>query len=333
MVLDPAVQGPHRPVAGPPGRVPGSVRRTSSIDTTRPDGLGGRLQIEGRARDLVTQSDGRAMVVGEAVVELHVDPDYHVVDIRSKPAVPAIGRLIGSVVGPGFRRRVDELVPDERQAGSLLYLLLDDLPGAALVSGYALLRGGAIPATPEHNSAMLSKSDLCAGWAGDGSLMTLIRLNGRSPTPMGPPAPPLGSPDDDLAWHQLAPLPTNGMRRCRRLDVISPTPDRGGRHRIDAFFRDSHVADAGHETIVHEYSVDATVDAAGEHLVTVSASADVLPWIECPAAIASAARLEGVPLAGLRPWVRKTLVGRTTCTHLNDTLRSLTDISALLQFL
>ena len=301
MVLDPAVQGPHRPVTGPPGRAPGSVRRTSSIDTARPAGLGGPLHIEGRARDLVTDADGRATVVGEAGLDLHVDPDYHVVDVRSQPAVPALGRLVGSVVGPGFRRRVDELVPEERQAGSLLYLLLDDLPGAALVSGYALLQGGAIPVTPEHRAAMLSRSDLCAGWAGDGSLMSLIRLNGGSPTPIGPSAPPLGSPDDDLAWHQLAPLPTDGMRRCRRLDVISPTAGRGGRHRIDAFFRDSHVADAGRETVLHEYSVDATVDAAGEHLVTISASADVLPWVECPAATASAARLEGAPLAGLRP--------------------------------
>jgi len=34
-------------------------------------------------------------------------------------------------------------------------------------------------------------------------------------------------------------------------------------------------------------------------------------------------------LSSLRPVVRKEFVGRTTCTHLNDSLRSLADIAAL----
>jgi hypothetical protein len=34
-------------------------------------------------------------------------------------------------------------------------------------------------------------------------------------------------------------------------------------------------------------------------------------------------------LAALRPRVRKEFVGRTTCTHLNDSLRSLGDVAAL----
>ena len=38
-----------------------------------------------------------------------------------------------------------------------------------------------------------------------------------------------------------------------------------------------------------------------------------------------------VPVAGLRQHVRDTFLGTSTCTHLNDTLRSLEDIPALLQ--
>ena len=40
-------------------------------------------------------------------------------------------------------------------------------------------------------------------------------------------------------------------------------------------------------------------------------------------------RLIGRPVSDLRPRVRAELTGTTTCTHLNDTLRSLEDVAAL----
>ncbi|HEV7758196.1 MAG TPA: hypothetical protein VGO78_04385, partial [Acidimicrobiales bacterium] len=46
--------GPHDPVLTTPPRAPGSVRRTSSLDSSRPQGAGGPLVIDARARDLVT---------------------------------------------------------------------------------------------------------------------------------------------------------------------------------------------------------------------------------------------------------------------------------------
>jgi len=62
------------------------------------------------------------------------------------------------------------------------------------------------------------------------------------------------------------------------------------------------------------------------------------PWAECPAAAASARRLAGQPLAGqplagLRAHVRQTLTGTSTCMRLNDTLRALEDVPALLSLL
>ena len=51
--------------------------------------------------------------------------------------------------------------------------------------------------------------------------------------------------------------------------------------------------------------------------------------MECPGAAASATRLRGAPAAGLRAWVRETFVGPPTCTHLNDTLRSLEGVPDL----
>jgi hypothetical protein len=55
----------------------------------------------------------------------------------------------------------------------------------------------------------------------------------------------------------------------------------------------------------------------------------VLPWVECPGALASADRLTDMPVAELRDHVRREFKGTSTCTHLNDTLRSLGDVDVL----
>jgi hypothetical protein len=56
----------------------------------------------------------------------------------------------------------------------------------------------------------------------------------------------------------------------------------------------------------------------------------VLPWQECPGAIGSATRVRGMTLRELRARVRGEFVGTGTCTHLNDTLRCIADLDALL---
>jgi hypothetical protein len=61
----------------------------------------------------------------------------------------------------------------------------------------------------------------------------------------------------------------------------------------------------------------------------IEATPRVLPWIECPWAAASATRLSGESVAGLRRLVRDGFHGVETCTHLNDMLRSLADIVPL----
>jgi hypothetical protein len=56
----------------------------------------------------------------------------------------------------------------------------------------------------------------------------------------------------------------------------------------------------------------------------------VLPWPECWRAADSTERLVGLPLSQVEELVRTGLVGRGTCTHLNDTLRALVDVGDLL---
>ena len=57
MTSPPLVAGPHAPAVATPPRPPGSVRRTTSIDTVRPDGPDGQLVVDARGRDLLTAAE------------------------------------------------------------------------------------------------------------------------------------------------------------------------------------------------------------------------------------------------------------------------------------
>ena len=206
------------------------------------------------------------------------------------------------------------------------------MPGATLVSGYSMLHAGVVGKVVVHDEYLDARGDLCAGWAVDASMMHTIKTQGVNPTPLGPEAVPLTDGDDDLAFHPTEPLDPFGMRRLRRLDVTAPDAP-GAPYPVDVFFRDTHVDADGRETIVHEYSVALTVDGPTRTVVAIDARADVLPWVECPGALASAQRLVGQPLVDLRPWVRETFVGTTTCTHLNDVLRGLADVDHLVDLM
>jgi hypothetical protein len=123
-------------------------------------------------------------------------------------------------------------------------------------------------------------------------------------------------------------LPPHATRRRRRLDVVpAATP---GAARFDAHFRDSHVDAHGVERCVHEYTVVGEIDTVRRTIVDLTTRARVLPWQECPGAVASAGRVREVPLTDLRDYVRAEFAGVSTCTHLNDTLRSFADADTLL---
>jgi hypothetical protein len=337
----PLLAGPHNPATSTPARRPGSVRRTTSIDTRRPDGPHGPLVVDARGRDLRTSGHDdapcAARVIEEIGLTLRLEARSHRVqdveftpDRPDRPDRPDLGPLLGSPVGPGFRRRVDQVLAGERDRASLLHLLLDDLVGAVLVSGYALLHADAPPPQAGLVDAMVGRmGDGCAGWALDGGFIATLRDTGRTPTPHGPAAPHLEPADDPQAWHAMAPLPPASTCRRRRLDVLAPGPD--GLHAIDAHFRDSHRDGDGKETVVHEYAVVGSVDADDHRIVDLRADALVLPWVECPGAVASAQQLPGTTFDDLRMRVRRELVGTSSCTHLNDTLRSLADLGALLE--
>jgi hypothetical protein len=290
----------------------------------RPDGIDGLVHLHGRARDVITGHDGTLSVLGEASHDVVVDfpRDRRVVSIDTVPHRAEVAALIGARASAGFRGEVDEHLSDERERRSLLYLLLDDVPVTTLVSGYAMGHAGIRPI--RTGSSRPPTPNLCAGWQEDGVMMVEIGRTGRSPVVTGPPAPDLLGDDPD-GWHAMPGLPPHGMRRARRLDV---TPDDGALL-VDAMFRDTHMAPDGDLTIVHEYGVLARLEADTLVISAVDATPRVLPWLECPAAADSARRLAGHTACELRSYVRRDLVGVSTCTHLNDLLRSLEDVVAL----
>jgi Protein of unknown function (DUF2889) len=292
------------------------------------------LVLRGRARDFYTDGGGAGVVVDEASVEAALDADRRLRSLKTSPSMPGSQDLEGAVVGPGFRSALARVTGQGTVARSPLYLLLDDLPVVALISGYAIMYrsgGRSVPGadgTSTDNRSRLLKEDVCAGWRSDGTMMVSLRTGRGMPVSVGPPAPDLVDPNDPGGWHDIDEMEVPSMRRRRLIDVTWDDP-----LLVQAMFRDSHRADDGLETVLHEYSVEASVDPETLTVLDCQAAPRSLPWLECPEAALSAGRLAGEPVPGLRSFVRENLTGTTTCTHLNDLLRSLADVGALVPIL
>jgi Protein of unknown function (DUF2889) len=309
-------------------RRPGSIRRTSNIDMHLNDPTRAHaLVLSGAARDLVTLENGHT-VIAEATVTAGIDDQGKLATLEARPESgvrnASAGSLVGLTVSGGFRDAVRHAYPDEVRDATPLALLLDDLPVAALISGYARLYEGSIPSDLARQSM---KSDICSGWRSEGTMMTSVRAGTGVPVTLGPRAPSIADERDidTDGWHAIGVLPIGSMRRRRLVDVhVEETT-----WNIAAMFRDTHVDAEGSETVLHEYTLTATVDAATHRLTSCAAVPRVLPWVECPVAAASADRLVGEPIEGVRDFVRASLRGTSTCTHLNDLLRSLGDVGTL----
>jgi hypothetical protein len=334
MHIVPKRAGPANPLAGSPERPFGSARRTTSIDTSRPDGLDQESVVDARARDLVTDAAGDARRQDDQSFRARIGPNRNLIAIESDPLEPRLAQLLGLFVGPGFRAKMAEILPDQVASQSLLYALLDDLPGATLVSGYAVQRGEPTPssiarrASPTFENHVKASEDMCAGWASNATIMVAFREKGSIPAPLGPPAPRLERQDDSLSWHTMAPLPHESTRRRRRLDLL-PLGDTGERSAFDSHFRDSYRDAQGEESVIHEYVVTGSLDETMTRIGHVQTEARVLPWLECPAAVGSSVRMSQKPLAELRVQVRNEFVGTSTCTHLNDAFRFVSDVIPL----
>jgi hypothetical protein len=295
------------PLTEVPTRRADSLRRTSSVDMVRRGD--GDLALLGLAHDDVG---------GSAACTALVAPDRTLRSIDVSDELSGLSGLLGRLVGRGFRGAVDEVV----EPGTLASVLLCELPVAALLAGYGSLYTDEFP-TPISDTYLAGLPvNVCAGWTEPGSMMRRIRGERTIPTPDGPTAP-LGI---DAAWHPMAALAPGSMRRQRLIQ-------RDG-EAVWAMFRDTYARPDGRVIVLHEYSLEATlIGGVGgrSEVATCAATPRVLPWLECPQAAASAQRVEGHPVAGLRALVKDELVGTSICTHLNDLLASLSQADALVR--
>jgi hypothetical protein len=312
------------PVASTPPRRPGSIRRTTTHDSNRPEGLDGPVAHVASGRDLITDAQGEAVVVDVARIDAMVDYNrVSIIRMTSEPPEPALAGLAGKGAYSGFRKSIEDLLPGEFGSNRVRAQLFDDFPAAVMGNGRALRAEGV------KISAMRSKDrplpvDQCAGWAEGGTLVAGFSDLGP-PLLVGPHSPALTGEGDALAWHTFAPLAAHGTRRARRTDLW----EEDGLGRADSFFRDSHVNRHGVATVIHEWRLFVEFDPHERRFVSVRAEAGPLPYPECPASGGSAARMAGMPIDGLRKAVRYGFTGPSTCTHLNDTFRALEDIGVL----
>jgi hypothetical protein len=225
-------------------------------------------------------------VIAEAGLSAPIELIARVVrHIEVVPRVAAVARLSGAPAMSGFRAAPDKVAPELRDDRDLRYTHLDDVPVATLISGHALSASNVLGHFTK--SGYLPVADQCAGFATGGLLMTSFDA-GDPVIVTGPEALDLDHDSDDIAWHPMAPLPRHGMRRQRRIDVFEAGQDY--RVGIDAMFRDTYVRTDGVETIIHEYTLAAVVDADTHVILESHATPRVLPSQECPGSVASASQ-------------------------------------------
>ena len=329
---------PPRKTANPaPVRASGSVRRTSSIDVSWPDGIQGERLFVGRVRDLLTPaSGGPGKICSEAEMQATLQEDKTLTSIKASPAPDRIGELVGQRAGGHLRLFLRDLMPEMIERGDPLYLVLDDLSGTALVSAFAWSQWypdwaerirDALP-EDQFEKMMTDRVNVCWG----------LQEGNTGVSPGGPPksvadadAGDLRNPADPEGWHDLPEHEGAGFRRARRIDVSLDS--QAGVIRIDSAFQDSATKREGGRVAIHEYQLSVTADPETLEILTLVPDARILPFSECPGAVHNTQRLVGSRITDIRDEVLAQLRGPEGCTHLNDALRALAEVPILASYL
>jgi Protein of unknown function (DUF2889) len=330
------IEGVYPDLPDPAGHSPlrraNSVRRTSAIDMTWPEGRGKTMHFHGVARDIFTReanSNPELICLDEMTAD--IDTDRTIAAIKALPARGTIGKLVGVRGGGKLRQALNEVLPDEQRRGSPLYLLVDDISGTSLIAGWAWSRWPDYDYRTEEDmrrvEQMRAKMEgICIGFRpGSSALSTEV---GSSRHHRASPVVPLQHPEDPDGWHDLTVHSEVSMRRARRIDVWVD-----GDIQVEAAFQDSASAPEGGRIAVHEYSLQVSADPHSLVINSIKARPHVLPYPECPAAIGNVSRIQGKPLAQLRALVLEELPRVHGCTHLNDAMRSMAEVPALLEAL
>jgi hypothetical protein len=289
------------------------------------------MRAVGRARDYATpRSGGPGIVCAEDGFEARVSADRTILAIEAEPPRPMIGRLVGERGGGRLRSALATVVPEEREGATPLYLILDDISGTSLIAAWAwsqwtenwLAAMRAARSEAQMREFMKSRENVCIGHVPGASVFDLERREPEGFTP----APDLRRADDPDGWHAFTVQASAGFRRARRIDVALD-----GCIRVDAAFQDSGARPDGGRAVLHEYRLALMADPQSLRVLSIEAEPRVVPFVECPSATANLTRLVGAPLQVLRETVLAELSGPAGCTHLNDALRALAEVPALVQ--
>ncbi|MBV1878124.1 MAG: DUF2889 domain-containing protein [Pseudomonadales bacterium] len=312
------------PYGHAPLRRPHSVRRTSTLDTSWPDGREGDLYIAGRCRDLVSNEDiDHPHIAREDHMSATLGWDRVIHSIENDRLDLSV--LVGARGGGHLRKLLNASIHAERVDGSPLYLLLDDISGVSLVSGWAWSRWAADGETPKSPFANMEErralmENICTGFTTGSSALTV-----ETGPKNNPQIVPLPNPLDAFSWHQLPEVKTVGFRRARRIDVWREDD----KLVFDVGFQDSASDPDLGRVALHEYHVTGYANSNTGTLEEIVANPHVLPFPECPGAIANIQGLVSLPLNEMRDQVIKLLPGTRGCTHLNDMLRAMAEIPIL----
>lgn len=324
----------HAAVRQPPRRA-GGLRRTSSMQSLWTPGNDQVYRIIGRARDLATGVDGDALILGEDVVEADLQLDGRILALAGDPAGHRLDQFVGLRSGGELRKALEGEMPEEGERETRLHRLLDDMAGAVFMSVAAWyawdggIRGHAARTKgPPRNDRPVE--GVCLSYVPGSPAMT---KDGRgideiADHPIGPPPIPATDP---LGFHALVQTDDPNQWRLRRTDLWRE----GDEIVVDAWFQDSSGLedDPSRRVIFHEYGLIARFDAVSLVLRGISVTPHVLPYVTCHAAPATAQVLVGRSAGELRRQVLAQLRGTAGCTHLNDMLRALQDVTGLSRLL
>lgn len=313
------------------GLRPGSVRRTSSLQSLWSLGNEQIVTIVGRARDVKQPPDQQAANVAEDHLEARLGLDGRLVSLGGSRCQLQLGGFAGLKPGGEMRKAMSSVLSDEAMNATCLHRLLDDLAGAAFMAFAAWhgWEGGLnshVERTGMPSPADRDVTDVCISYA-PGSPSIRADGRGREDIARQPEGPPAAAFTDTQAFHALTKHDGPDEWRLRRTDVWRD----GNALFVDAWFQDSCAifGNPDKRRIFHEYGLLAKVDAEALTLESVDVTPHVLPYLTCEAAPATAAMLLGHHVAELRKQVPAQLRGPSGCTHLNDMLRSLLDVVSL----
>jgi hypothetical protein len=299
-----------------------------TIDVQWPDGKDAPGLYSGACRDFLTgSSESGSRILAEATLKA-VCSNREIIQITATPTPHNLQDLVGVRAGGHLRKALSLAVPEEREAASPLYLLLDDLAGATLVSGWSFSQWpDADPAYAATSVPTRSMAGVCIGFRPGSSALD---ADGRvRPSQNTARVVPLANPEDPVGWHDFADYQGINFRRARRIDVWQDGPTLI----VESHFQDSASApDGGSRVAIHEYLVEARIDEDGT-LSKLTARPGTLPFPECRAAPVNLDSLIGTPASELRDIVLDKLSLTSGCTHLNDVIRSLAEVPRLAEYI